>query len=97
MNLQLPEGATKRMGKGDIYQLQFSPDDTVLGVATSIGILIYDAETYQEIALLTEHNDVVKSVAFSSDGDILASGSDDGTVLLWDIKNGTRSVHTTLK
>ncbi len=32
MNLQLPEGATKRIGKGDIYQMQFSPDDTVLAV-----------------------------------------------------------------
>ena len=85
MNLQLPEGATKRMGKGDIYQMQFSPDDTVLAVATSIGILIYDAKTYQEIALLTEHNAVVNSLAFSPDGQTLASGSDDGTILFWNI------------
>ncbi|MYI94692.1 WD40 repeat domain-containing protein [Candidatus Poribacteria bacterium] len=96
MNLQLPEGAKKRIGKGEIYQMQFSPDDTVLAVATSIGILIYDVDTHQEIALLTEHNDVVKSLAFSPDGQTLASGGGwkDKSTRLWDVQ--TRQLQKTL-
>jgi WD40 repeat protein len=33
----------------------------------------------------------VRALAFSSDGAKLASGSDDGTLRLWDIVNGTSS------
>jgi WD40 repeat protein/serine/threonine protein kinase len=34
---------------------------------------------------LTGHGDIVRSVAFSHDGRLLASGSQDGTILLWDV------------
>lgn len=35
---------------------------------------------------LTEHRDAVRSVAFSADGKLLASGSDDSTLKVWDLK-----------
>ena len=38
------------------------------------------------VATLTGHAGVVNSVAFGPDGDTLASGSRDGTVLLWDLR-----------
>ena len=63
--------------------IAFSPDGSRLAVVTSIGIWLYDAETFDEIALLTGHKDEVTAVAFSPDGTKLASGAQEGTVLLW--------------
>ena len=85
----LPAGATMRLGKGTINEMQFSPDGTLLAVASSIGVWLYDTETYQERALLTGHTNLVSCVCFSTDGRILASGSWDGTIKLWDVATGT--------
>ena len=84
----LPEGAKVRLGKGRINEIQYSPDGTRLAVASTIGIWLYDTETYQEVALLTGHTSWVSSVAFSPDGTTLASGSWDNTVRLWDVLTG---------
>ena len=48
----LPEGAIARLGKGRIRNIKYSPDGTRLTVASSVGIWLYDTETYQEVALL---------------------------------------------
>ena len=84
----LPEGAKARLGKGSIAEIQYSPDGTRLAVASSIGIWFYDTAGYQEAALLTGHTSNVRSVAFSPDGNTLATGSWDDTVRLWDTKTG---------
>ena len=49
----LPEGAKARLGKGSIGEIVYSPDGTLLAVASRIGIWLYDTTTYQEVALLT--------------------------------------------
>ena len=72
-------------GKGKINEIQYSPDGTRLAVVSSIGIWLYDVATFRELALLTGHTEIVWSLAFSPDGQTLASGSWDGTVLLWDL------------
>ena len=84
----LPEGATKRLGKGWISEIAYSPDGSLLAVAGGIGIWLYDAETGEELNLFTGHTDYVYSVSFSLDGEMLASGSWDGTVRLWDVATG---------
>ena len=91
----LPEGVLARLGKGRVEDVAFSPDGQVLAVASSIGIWLYDVETYRELALLTESMGWVSSVSFSPDGSMLASGSWDNTVILWDV--ASRSQLTTLE
>ena len=93
--VNLPEGAIARLGKGGVsYKDQgiaFSPDGIRLAVATSMGVWLYDAKTFDEIALLTGHKEAVTAVAFSPDGTKLASVSGfhfPGTLKLWDVKTG---------
>ncbi len=84
----LPEGATARLGKGRVFEIEYSPTGTVLAVAGSIGIWLYDVQTGKELDLLTGHTDNLYSISYSPDGKTLASGSLDGTILLWDTNTG---------
>ena len=93
--VNLPDGAIARLGKGGVsYRdrgIAFSPDGRRLAVATSMGVWLYDAETFDELALLTGHKEEVIVVAFSPDGTKLASGSGfhfPGILKLWDVKTG---------
>ena len=77
--VNLPDGAIARLGKGGVsYRdrgIAFSPNGRRLAVATSMGVWLYDAETFDELALLTGHTEEVTVVAFSPDGKKLASVS----------------------
>ena len=53
---ELPDGAIARLGKGRINDMEYSPDGKILAVATTIGIWIYDTETYQERKLFTSQS-----------------------------------------
>ena len=69
-------------------ELVFSPDGTILvgsGMDMwSTPIKLWDVETGKSLGILSGHTEPVEALVFSHDGKILASGSDDGTVLLWD-------------
>lgn len=49
---------------------------------------IWDVRSKKVLHILDGHSDLVRSVAFSPSGQILASGSKDGSVKLWDINSG---------
>ena len=57
-------------------------------MASFIGIWIYDAQTGEELDLLTGHTAPVRSVSFSPDGHTIASGSDDNTIRIWEVSTG---------
>ena len=86
----LPEDAKARLGKGNMVEIQYSPDGKFLAVASGIGIWLYDVTIHQETSLLTEHTRGVDCLTFSPDGRTLASGSSDGTIILWDRSRGTQ-------
>ncbi len=48
-------------------------------------MFLYNAETGQQIRQYTGHTDPIRSLAFSSDGRLLASAADDQTVCVWSL------------
>ena len=84
----LPEGATARLGKGWLYEIQYSPDGTRFAAAGTLGVWIYNTATNKEISLFPGYGVGVSALAYSPDGNILASGSAYGSIRLWDTKTG---------
>ena len=48
-----------------------------------VGVL--DAATGKEVMQIAGHTDCVRGMAFSPNGQTLATGSEDRTVMLWDV------------
>jgi WD40 repeat protein len=64
-------------------------------VCASSSVHIWDISTGQEISSIL-HSDRINSIAFSSNGDRVVSGSKDGIVLVWETSTGneiTRMAH----
>ena len=83
----------------DIWSLAFSPDGHMLASGggrsmvsddwlspRDMSIRIWSMDSGRELVKFTGHTDNVRSLAWSPDGTLLASGSDDGTVKLWKAK-----------
>ena len=69
------------------YQISCCNNIVAIGSAHK-DIIILDAITGSQTAILSGHTDEVITVSFSSDGRSLVSGSDDRTVKLWDMQTG---------
>ncbi len=96
---------------GAVFSVAFSPDGQTLasGSCANRGehgsciegeIKLWDVATGQERVTLRGHTRWIESVAFSPDGNTLASASRDRTIKLWDVVNNeelvTLSGHTSI-
>ena len=63
-------------------------NNTIATSPTECDIIILDALTGSQTAVLFGHTQQIQSLAFSSDGTFLVSGSSDTTVILWDVQIG---------
>ncbi|MBX3744762.1 MAG: serine/threonine protein kinase [Verrucomicrobiae bacterium] len=74
-----------------VYILAFSPRGGVLAyggwtrLADSQPVTLWNYETAQPVATLPDHAAPVSALAFSRNGQTLASGDGDGIVLLWNL------------
>ena len=69
-------------------QMAFDPAGRILAVGDGKYVLRYDMETRDPVDRLPGHGGSVNAIAYSHNGEFLASGSTDGTVKLWNAKTG---------
>lgn len=81
------------ISKTGVVGLAFSPDGKMLA-AGAVGrqplneLKVWDAESWELKTSFTGHTNHISHVAFSLDGKMLATGSFDNTVRLWDLEAG---------
>lgn len=70
---------------GKLRALAFSPNGKYLAVASARTLRIWDVDTQPEKSHDIEHdNSYIRSVSFSWNGELLATGADDMRIRIWD-------------
>jgi WD40 repeat protein len=78
-----------RLGQSNgVRDVAFSPDGHRLAVATGWSVKVWDTAAWKLLLTLKGHQEIVWSVCFTPDGATLLSGSEDGTVRVWDGESG---------
>ncbi len=74
-----------------ISSLEWIPGVDILAAASSASpnLVLWDIHTEEIVSILSGHNGEINDIALSPDGSTLASGSADGTVILWDMTRYT--------
>jgi WD40 repeat protein/serine/threonine protein kinase len=86
---EAPPGVVAVLGDGSsrlpALAVACSPDDNLLASAVGAEVSLWESATGQVSRVLHGHAKTVRCLAFSRDGTMLASGSDDGTTRLWKV------------
>lgn len=65
--------------------LSFSPDGSLLAVATGNDVQVWEVASGKQLATLSGHSAAVNLVTFSPDGKSLASSAQDNELILWQV------------
>jgi WD40 repeat protein len=90
-DLQVWETATGRpvaqvgLPRKGVEAAAFAPDGRFLAFADGATVRVWDVAAWTERAVLRGHEGPVNALAFSADGRLLLTGSDDATALVWDL------------
>lgn len=74
-----------------VYAMAFSPDGKRLACSAGSKVQIRETGTWQPLRALEAHTKPVTSLAWSPDGRSIATGGEDGLVILWDAEKGLAS------
>lgn len=77
------EQLARLRGSGLTSSAAISPDGLLIAYVGSAGGFLFDALGGELLAELSSHTAWVKTVAFSPDQTMIATGADDGTVRIW--------------
>jgi WD40 repeat protein len=80
---------------GETGPSTFSPDGSLLAFGADGNVKVADVGTGRLLRLLPGHRGRVTAVACSRDGTLLAAGTSQGTVTVWDAASGARAATLT--
>lgn len=87
----LASGRDRFVATRGVNATALSPDGSTLAVATGDQVTRFDTRTLQRRGIrLAGHTAPVLDVAYSHDGRLLATSSEDGTAAVWDGRTGDR-------
>lgn len=93
----LPQGAMARLGtvrfrhEWTIYAVALSPNEKLLAIGGNEAVCLWDADSGRELRRMycqVGYAPGIQALAFSHDGEILASAHWDGDIHLWDVSSG---------
>jgi WD40 repeat protein len=73
------------MAEDYVQVAAFSPTGQFLATANGKNVSLWNPHTGQVVFTLRGHSDIVTTVAFRPDGNVLVTGSKDGTARVWDL------------
>jgi len=79
-----------------LFDVCFTPAGTRIVSGKGETVIVWDAETGQELATLKGLSIDENCLSFSPDGKQVAGGCSDGTVRIWDIQTGHEKLHIDL-
>lgn len=69
--------------KGSVEEIGFSADGKLLAASVGSAIKLWDAETFEERAVLLGHDRDISSLQFAPDGRTIVSGDANGVIKFW--------------